>query len=225
MRLEAQAPPRVLEAVARREFGVRLELGAVHRLQEEVFELQPLELRGSNPMLRVDELQLVARALLDHGASLGAHADPVDTGRRLECAVRFDRDLEAESVEARDERFVELQEGFTARHHNKAFGCAIAEPLTRNFFSKLLCVRKLRSTDKIGVAKLADGACSIFLTPSPEVATCESQEYRWPSSIRALTLQGVVDLFDGIAHTAANPCSRMRQESQWPQGVPSGDGS
>src|SRR5881394_453449 len=93
VRLEAQAPPRVLEAVARREFGVRLELGAVHRLQEEVFELQPLELRGSNPMLRVDELQLVARALLDHGASLGAHADPVDTGRRLECAVRYRLDL------------------------------------------------------------------------------------------------------------------------------------
>ena len=57
------------------------------------------DLRRVERVLRIDQLQLVARALHQRGAGLGAHADPVDRARHGQRAVGLDGDLEARSVQ------------------------------------------------------------------------------------------------------------------------------
>ncbi len=81
--------------------GVRV--GAVHRLDQEMAEIPAEQGRGIDAGLRPDQLQLVAGALNDLGAGLGADADPVDPGGRGQRAVGLDRDLEAPGVERVDQ--------------------------------------------------------------------------------------------------------------------------
>src|ERR1043166_8832979 len=103
VRLQGEAPARVLEAVARGQLGVLLDVRAVQGLQEEMLEIEALELPGGDALLRIDELELVAGALLDHCAGLGADADPVDPGERRNGTVGLDRDFETETVQAVDQ--------------------------------------------------------------------------------------------------------------------------
>src|SRR5262245_66557061 len=70
MRLQAQSPAWMAEAVAQREGGVHLAGRAIHRLQEEVPELEPFEplgLRGGL-LLGIDQLELVPPADSQAGA-------------------------------------------------------------------------------------------------------------------------------------------------------------
>src|SRR5664279_2822688 len=62
MRLDTQPPARMLQAVPDRERGVPLAVGAIHRLQEEVREVERLEPLRRRGLLRVDQLELVAPA-------------------------------------------------------------------------------------------------------------------------------------------------------------------
>src|SRR3954464_3789133 len=101
MGLQTQFPTRVLEAVARGELSVELDLRTIHRLQEKVLEVEPLELCRCDAALRIDQLELVARTLLDRGPGFWADANPIESGGRFERAVGLDRDFEAEGGEGR----------------------------------------------------------------------------------------------------------------------------
>src|SRR6266540_2027220 len=136
----------MLEAVARGKHGVLLDVGAIHRLQEEVVEVEPLEVFLTDPRLRIDELHLVARALPYHRARFGAHADPVESSGCCECAVRFDSDFEAEAVERGDQRSIELEQGLTAGDDYEALG---------------------RSDQRLQPANLRNTAGRPVLAPSP----------------------------------------------------------
>src|SRR5215469_2398781 len=87
VRLQAEPPLRMLQAIAQGEFGVFLAARAIHRLQEEVLKVQVLEALRLRAFLWKDELQFLARVQNERRARLGAHANPVDAGRRKLCAV------------------------------------------------------------------------------------------------------------------------------------------
>ena len=202
MGLETESPPRVLAAVACGELSVLLDVGAVHGLQEEVIEVEPLEFRRRDAVLREDELQLVAGALPDRGAGFRAHADPVESRWSLERAVRFDGNLEAEVVETVDQRRIELQEWLTACDHNEALRRSVAKPLAGDFLCELVGPCKLGSAHKIGIAKLANRVRTILFATCPQIAAGETQEHRWPPCVRSFALERVVDLFN-VIHRAS----------------------
>src|SRR5919108_1227166 len=93
MRLEAESPARVVQAVAERRRGIGLASRPVHRLEKEMAEVERLEPRGVGARLGIDQLELVAPAHLQWGTCLGTHTEPVDTGRWLDRAVGLHRDL------------------------------------------------------------------------------------------------------------------------------------
>src|SRR3954447_16635013 len=74
MRLQAEPPAWMVQAVPKRCGGIGLPVRSVHRLKEEVAEpeiLEPIRLRAD---LRVNQLDLVASHGNHPGPGLGAHA-------------------------------------------------------------------------------------------------------------------------------------------------------
>src|SRR5215210_6801008 len=92
MRLQAEPPARVGQAVVHGERRISRALGAVHRLQEEVAELQILEVLRAESALGIDQLHLASRTHVQLRSGLGAHAEPVELGRRRESSVVFHGD-------------------------------------------------------------------------------------------------------------------------------------
>ena len=78
MGLQAQPPLRMRQAVLDRQPGVLLAVGAVHRLQQQVREVQVLEPLRRRAVLRIDQLQFVAAGQRSGRAGLRADADPVE---------------------------------------------------------------------------------------------------------------------------------------------------
>ena len=62
MGLKAETPAGVFEAVLNRLGGVGLPIGPVHRLQEEVLEMELLDLGGPQGRLGKNKLELVSTA-------------------------------------------------------------------------------------------------------------------------------------------------------------------
>jgi len=124
MRLQAQSPARMIEAILEGGLRVGVAEGAVHGLQEKVAELERLELGRVGTGLRINQLQLVAGALHERGAGFGADAGPVDAGRSRDGSVGFDSNLKAAGVKSVDERGVELKQRLTAgADHESTAGC------------------------------------------------------------------------------------------------------
>src|SRR5687768_14665384 len=236
------------ETVLHGERRVPLLLRSIHRLQEEVAEIERLESLGHRRRLRKDELQLVARREHEWCVRLRADADPVDARRCALRAVRLDRDLEAGVVQRRDELLVELQQRLATGADDERPGAAhpLPRPLRhhgareRGGILELPAVRT--GPDEVGIAEGAGGVRAILLAAAPEVAPGEAQEHRGPSRVRALALERVEDLLDGVAPTHrftatstyaagstrpawAKPRSRSWQASQRPHAAPSGAGS
>ena len=63
MRLQAEPPARVIEAIAERCFRVGVSVRPVHRLQEEMAESKRLKCRRFGVTLRINQFQLVSGAL------------------------------------------------------------------------------------------------------------------------------------------------------------------
>ena len=81
MRLQAQAPARMIETIVKRGLKCSGSRRAVHGLQKEMAEGERLECARVGTRLRIDELQLVAASLFEPRAGLGTDADPVETAR------------------------------------------------------------------------------------------------------------------------------------------------
>src|SRR5712692_1158129 len=114
VRLETEPPLGMREAVAHSQRRVARALGPVHRLEEEVAEVEPDIALGLGAPLREYELELVAASHHELGAGLGADADPVDPRRDQTSAVRLDGHFEAPAVHPDDERLVELEQRLAA---------------------------------------------------------------------------------------------------------------
>src|SRR6185503_20463945 len=109
VRLNAQSPTRVREAVLDRRSCVFGEVRTVHRLQEELLEVQRLQRRRIERRLRKYQLQLIAAAENPFRSGLRTHADPIDATRRRLRPVRLDGDLEADCVQGVDGIGVQLK--------------------------------------------------------------------------------------------------------------------
>ena len=104
--LEAQPPLRMGEAVVDRQRAVFAStVGAVHRLQEEVVEVERRRIaRARRRVLRVDELQLVARVSSTMSAPAFGLTQTQSIPAGGQRAVGLDRDLEAVGVQRVDQR-------------------------------------------------------------------------------------------------------------------------
>ena len=124
MGLQRQTPGRVRLAVGDAGFCIALGFGAVHGLQEPMGESEPFELRRIEALLRVDELQFVARALLELGSGLGADANLVNRIGDGQRSVCLQRDGKALRVQRADQRFVDLQHRLPAGEHDEIWAGA-----------------------------------------------------------------------------------------------------
>jgi len=105
----------MLKTMADRELGVALPLRTIHRLQKEVAKVKVREAFRFRSLLGKDQLEFVTSVQSEFRPSFGTDADPIDTRRRQQRAVGFERHGEAAIVQSGDESAVELQERFTTR--------------------------------------------------------------------------------------------------------------
>jgi hypothetical protein len=89
--------------------------GPIHGLQDEMPELKPAKDLWVETVLRINELEFVARSHNKWSACLRAHADPIHTGGHRYGPVRLDGDLESTVVKRVDEWSVELKKRFASR--------------------------------------------------------------------------------------------------------------
>src|SRR5947209_12463817 len=118
--LQAQPPARVTQAVRNGAGGVLDKLRVMHGLERKALEGKRLEQLGRRAGLREHEFQLVTGSYSKLGTGLGADANPVQSTRRLDGAVRFHRDRESARMQRLDQRIVYLQQWFTAGENDKA---------------------------------------------------------------------------------------------------------
>src|SRR5438105_14884943 len=95
MRLQAEPPLRMAQAILDRARRVLYHVRAVHWLQREPFEIEVGKGLRRRVGLRVDQLQLLAAADHEVRAGLRAGANPVQAVRGTEGAVGLDADGEA----------------------------------------------------------------------------------------------------------------------------------
>jgi len=193
---------RVLEAILDAKLGVALPVGAVHGLQVKVLELEVGKALGLGAGLGEYQLELMALAQYPLAAGFGAHAYPVEAGRRVAGAIGFDGHLEAELVKGFDEGFVELKERLASGAYHVGRAGAGRGPEARYLEGQLIgCIAAaIGAVDaaKIGIAKLADGRAAIFFAAAPEVAARKAAEHGGAAGLGALALKGVIDFFDQI---------------------------
>ena len=156
-------------------FGMRLAIGdrrardwpraraRIHRLQEEMGRSRGSRSRaGSSAALRIDELQLIARALHERRAGLGAHADPVDRSEaRAACRWSRWRSSKPCACSASIKVLVDLQHRLAAGQHDEGGVPALparrrgrpAPARRRREFAAALAV----GADEIRVAEIAVG--------------------------------------------------------------------
>src|SRR5947199_5012622 len=96
----------VLDRLGREAIAIR----TVHRLQEEMAEVETGVALGLTAFLAVHELQFVAPRDNELCVRLGADADPVDPRGYGQRAVRLDGDLEVVPVQRVDQRRVQLEQ-------------------------------------------------------------------------------------------------------------------
>jgi hypothetical protein len=167
-------------------------VGTIHRLNREMLEGEMFELLRCQPVLRHDELQLVAVHKLQRRPGLRADADPIETGRRFHRAVGLDGDGEPALVKRVDQRRVDLQERLAARADDEApfafLGPERRDCLGERGSAAVLAAAAAVRTDEIGVAELAGRRGAVFLAAGPEIAAREAAEHRRATALRSFTL-------------------------------------
>ena len=176
----------------------------LHGLQREARNSERGELLRTRSRLWIDQLELVAPAHLERRPRLGTDAQPVYARRWQDRSVGLHRDLEALGMERRHSLRVELQERLASRtHHQRPRARArVAWPLQANRPRqrprRLELSAVLSHADKLRVAELADGRCTVALASGPEVAPGKATEDRWPSGVRPFALQRVENLLHRV---------------------------
>src|SRR5688500_9072885 len=108
----------MLEAVANRLLRVRCTDRPVHRLQEEVAEVEVFEVRRFGAFLRKDELELLTSALHDVRPRLWAHANPINARGTRQRSVGLDGNLEPSLVKRVYEAGIKLKKRLATGAHD-----------------------------------------------------------------------------------------------------------
>jgi len=211
MGLQAQAPLRMGQTIAKCGCRILLLGRVVERLKEEMREVQILKPFRFSTLLWENQLQLVTRLQDELRAGLRTDADPVDTWRRQERPVGLDRDLEAPVVQGNDQLRVELEERLSTRTDNERAAPRLFSPSPQRYLRELMGSLEPTTTwavraYKIGIAPGCTSAGSPVTfagTAAPQIATGEPKENRRSPDMHPFALKSVVDLFDRITHTIA----------------------
>src|SRR5690606_38788030 len=118
MRLEAESPLRVTQAVLDCRLDILVLILVILRLKKEMRESELFKLRWRVLRLRVDQLELIPSRLNNFGSCFGTHADPIQSVWSKNGAVRLNRDLESLIVKCSDELCVELQKRLASGAHD-----------------------------------------------------------------------------------------------------------
>lgn len=158
-------------AIGNRGAGVDKPVWAIHCLEQVVLKAAGTQVVGHQCGLRVDELELVSFALDPGGAGFWADANPVDACWGLERAIGLDGDFKAVGMKRFDEGWIDLQEGFATRQYDILVRMA-RRPERGDLFGERVRVLKFAAeravrTDKVRIAKLADGARAVFFASGP----------------------------------------------------------
>lgn len=209
MSLNTETPLGVAQTVANGQIGIEQSVRTVHRLQEVVIKRQMLDGFRKQTGLGIDKFEFIAGLLDERGACLGADAEPVDlvgACRYCDRPVRLDGDFEIEGMQGGDKGFVQLEKGFAAGADDEATARSrVAGPLGFNGGGELTGAGKFAAggavrSDKVGIAKLADGGGAVGFSARPEVAAGEAAEDGGAAGLGAFALQGVEDFFNRVAH-------------------------
>src|SRR5262249_50591469 len=92
----------------------------VHRLQRKAREDKISKVFRARAVLRIDQLQFVARPDHELSSGLRADADPVEAIRWDDRAVGLDRDRKASRMQRLDQRRVQLQQRLAAGQYGEA---------------------------------------------------------------------------------------------------------
>src|SRR5215468_7136801 len=204
VRLQAEPPLRMAQAVIDGARGVLDHVRPVHRLQRETLEGKTLEILRACALLRIDQLQLVAFAEHEVRAGLGADANPVHAIGRIDRAVGLDADRETARMQRIDQRRIDLQQRLATGQHRIAVRARPC-PLGGDRIGKLIGggvapAQRAIGSDEIGVAEPADRAVAIRLAAAPQVAAGKPAEHGRSSGMGAFALQGQKDLLHRIVH-------------------------
>ena len=183
-------PSRMREAVLDGRGRVRVSVGPVHRLQEEVGEVEVLVALGLAALLAVDELQLVARGRPRPRPRPSGSCTPSRCRRaRARVPLVSMAISKVTGVQRVDQRRVELQQRLAAGAHDET-GRAGHE---RNVISQRVRVGEVPTTlavgsDEVGVAEPAHARGAMLLASRPEVAAGEPAEDRGAAGVARLRL-------------------------------------
>ena len=181
--------------------------------------------------LRVNEFKFIATGLDERCISFRTDAQPVDAGGCGDGAICFNANFELELVQGINCGAIELQEGLSTGA-NDVRSVPSNWPVIGNRGCqgprgfKLATARSV-DTNKLGVAKPANGPFPVLLAAAPQVTTCETQEHGGTSSVRPLALQREIDFLYRVRHrlvngslipASANPLALRRQAGQLIQG-------
>ena len=119
MCLQTKSPARVLQTIVQCHAGVRFPRRSVHRLKEEVLEIEFLVHFRTCANLRENEFQFVPRAKFEFRMCFWAHTYPINVRTCGLGPICFDGYLEPDSVESIDQRLIQLEEGFTSSANNE----------------------------------------------------------------------------------------------------------
>src|SRR4051812_39678662 len=205
MRLQAEPPAWMGQAVSKRRRGVGLARRSVHRLQEEVAELKTFESLRLRAALGINQLDLVAAGDNQPGLGLGTHTEPIDPIRGCDGAVGLDRYLEPFGMQRIQKSFVELEERLPPGADHEAAARLGPGPGSGHRCGQLPSRTEFSSTrpigtEEIGVTELTGCVVAVLLPPGPQITAGKTAEHRRPSGVGAFALQGVEDLFDVIGH-------------------------
>jgi len=100
-----------------------------------------------------------------------------------------------------------LQQRLAACQHDKTIDLVNAWPLRCYFVGQRIGIRKLSAqravcTYKVGIAKIADCACTVLLAARLQVTACKTAKYRRPARVGTFALQGVKNFFNLVTHQA-----------------------
>jgi kynurenine formamidase len=132
--LQAELPLRMGEAEADRPFGVAgaplwIQTGAVHRLHREAAEIEIGEIARIEPLLRHDDLQLIAGRDDECGAGFRADADPIEARPRHDRAVGLDRSRSP--ADARRRQAADRAAARARRRCTRQSGCPALPAITQ----------------------------------------------------------------------------------------------
>ena len=82
------------------------------------------------------------------------------------------------------------------------FGASFLDRTGKIFGGREFATAHTIRADEVRVAEFAHRVRTVALKPGPQIAAGEAQEHRRTSRPRSLTLQGVVNFFDGVSHAA-----------------------